>query len=116
MFTQRIERVDRKPHSIAALVAGGLAGETPHMISASMEKEERNNQGPLHSISRWKHSQIFSNFGDGDSENSDDDYMDAKRNSGWHSKYSSDFQSQASSLRSRRTRKAAQSLQEDLFD
>ncbi|KAL2487566.1 ARM repeat superfamily protein [Forsythia ovata] len=67
-------------------------------------------------MSRWKHSQLFSNFGDGDSENSDDDYMDAKHNSGWHSKYSSDFQSQASSLRSRRTRKAAQSLQEDLFD
>ncbi|KAL2459845.1 ARM repeat superfamily protein [Forsythia ovata] len=67
-------------------------------------------------ISRWKHSQIFSNFGDGDSQTSDDAYMDAKCNSGWHSKYSSDFQSQASSLRFRRTRKAAQSLQEDLID
>ncbi|KAL2470154.1 ARM repeat superfamily protein [Abeliophyllum distichum] len=67
-------------------------------------------------MSRWKHSQIFSNFADGESQTSDDEYMDAKRNSGWHSKYSPDFQSQASSLRSRRTRKAAQSLQEDLFD
>ncbi|KAL2470152.1 ARM repeat superfamily protein [Abeliophyllum distichum] len=85
-------------------------------VAKSVDTRSIQSKATTSRISRWKHSQIFSNFGDGDSQTSDDEYMDAKRNSGWHSKYSSGFQSQASSLRSRRTLKGAQSLQEDLFD
>ncbi|KAL6537719.1 hypothetical protein OROHE_012346 [Orobanche hederae] len=67
-------------------------------------------------ISRWNHTKIFSEFGDEETRNSDGEAMNGKSVSGRHSKYSSDLQSKASLLRSKRTRKAAKSFQEDAFD
>ncbi|OVA08308.1 putative domain NUC173 [Macleaya cordata] len=61
--------------------------------------------------SRWNHTKIFSDFGDEDTEDSD---MEAKTVSGRLT--ASPFNSKASSLRSKQTRRAAKSLPEDLLD
>ncbi|KAK6147593.1 hypothetical protein DH2020_018505 [Rehmannia glutinosa] len=67
-------------------------------------------------ISRWNHTKIFSDLDDKETRNSDGEFGDEKSTSGRQSKYSSMLQSKASLLRSKRTRKAAKSLQEDSFD
>lgn len=67
-------------------------------------------------LSRWNHTNIFSDFGDEENDNSDSELMDAKTVSGRHTKNSSMFKSKASTLRSKRMRKAAKSLPEDAFD
>lgn len=54
----------------------------------------------LFRLSRWNHSKIFSDFGDEETENSDDEYMNAKTASGRRSKASSQLKSKAYSLRS----------------
>ncbi|KAG5546970.1 hypothetical protein RHGRI_012863 [Rhododendron griersonianum] len=65
--------------------------------------------------SRWNHTKIFSDFGD-DETDGDADYKDTKTSSGRLSKGSTLLTSKALSLRSKRSRKAAKSLPEDLFD
>ncbi|KAL0374605.1 UNVERIFIED_CONTAM: RRP12-like protein [Sesamum radiatum] len=67
-------------------------------------------------ISRWNHTKIFSDFDDEEMRNSDGELMDEKSISSRQSKYSSALQSKASLLRSKKSRKAAKSLQEDTFD
>ncbi|KAK6131765.1 LOW QUALITY PROTEIN: hypothetical protein DH2020_034461 [Rehmannia glutinosa] len=67
-------------------------------------------------ISKWNHTKIFSDLDDEETRNSDGEFGDEKSTSGRQSKYSSMLQSKASLLRSKRTRKAAKSLQEDSFD
>lgn len=66
--------------------------------------------------SGWNHTNIFSEFGDGATENSDDEYMDANTISSRWSKNASQFKSKASSLRPKGMRKVANSLPEDLVD
>ncbi|KAL0346791.1 UNVERIFIED_CONTAM: RRP12-like protein [Sesamum calycinum] len=67
-------------------------------------------------ISRWNHTKIFSDFDDEQTMNSDGELVDEKSISSRQSKYSSAVQSKASLLRSKKSRKAAKSLQEDSFD
>ncbi|KAL7096137.1 hypothetical protein ACP275_10G064800 [Erythranthe tilingii] len=68
------------------------------------------------SRSRWNHTKIFSDFGDDEEMNSDDEFEDKNSISTRRTKYSSALQSKATMLRTKRTRKAAKSLQEDSFD
>ncbi|GAA0164038.1 hypothetical protein LIER_19765 [Lithospermum erythrorhizon] len=65
--------------------------------------------------SRWNHTRIFSDSGDESADNSEEDFMDAETISGRRSK-STRLNSKASSIRPRRTRAAAKSLQDDYFD
>ncbi|KAK4396814.1 RRP12-like protein [Sesamum angolense] len=67
-------------------------------------------------ISRWNHTKIFSDFDDEPTMNSDGELVDEKSISSRQSKYSPAVQSKASLLRSKKSRKAAKSLQEDSFD
>ncbi|KAK9275403.1 hypothetical protein L1049_022667 [Liquidambar formosana] len=67
-------------------------------------------------LSRWNHTKIFSDFDDEEIEGNDAEYMDTKTVSGRQSKASLQFDSKASSLRSKKMRNAAKSLPEDLFD
>ncbi|TYI17340.1 hypothetical protein ES332_A07G017200v1 [Gossypium tomentosum] len=62
-------------------------------------------------LSRWNHTKIFSDFGD---DNTDD--SDVEMASGQKSKASSKLKSKASTLRSKKTRRAEKSLPEDLLD
>ncbi|OMP11677.1 Armadillo-like helical [Corchorus capsularis] len=62
-------------------------------------------------LSRWNHTKIFSDFGDDDTNDSD-----AEMASGKQSKGSSRLKSKASSLRSKKLRRADKSLPGDLFD
>ncbi|KAJ6355703.1 hypothetical protein OIU77_006142 [Salix suchowensis] len=66
-------------------------------------------------ISRWNHTKIFSDFSDGETEDSGGEYMDTKTVTGRHSKFSSRLKSKAS-LRSKRIHRPDKSLPEDLFD
>ncbi|KAI8020694.1 RRP12-like protein [Camellia lanceoleosa] len=61
-------------------------------------------------LSRWNHTKIFSDFGDEETDSNPETV------SGRRSKASALLTSEASSLRSKRTRKAVKSLPEDLFD
>lgn len=63
-------------------------------------------------LSRWNHTKIFSNFGDGESEDSDAEYSDDQTLFGQQSK-ATYYNSKASSSR---MHKAAKRLPEDLFD
>lgn len=67
-------------------------------------------------MSRWNHTKIFSDFEDDETRNSDGEFGNKKSISSRHSKYSSALKSKATLLRSKKTRKAAKSLQEDAFD
>ncbi|XWS72307.1 hypothetical protein CRYUN_Cryun02cG0028700 [Craigia yunnanensis] len=62
-------------------------------------------------LSRWNHTKIFSDFGDDDTDDSD-----AEMASGQQSKGSSRLKAKASSLWSKKMRRADKSLPEDLFD
>ncbi|KAF5726106.1 RRP12-like protein [Tripterygium wilfordii] len=66
--------------------------------------------------SKWNHTKIFSDIDDEDLDDSDAEYMDAETVSGRQSKASARLKSKASSLRSKRTRKADMSLPEDMYD
>lgn len=50
-------------------------------------------------LSRWNHTKIFSEFDDGESENSDAEYMDTKTTAGRRSKATLVSDSKASLLR-----------------
>ncbi|KAK4355750.1 hypothetical protein RND71_024721 [Anisodus tanguticus] len=87
-----------------------------NLSSNSEESISRMTKATTSRLSRWNHTKIFSEFDDGESENSDAEYMDAKTTAGHRSKATLVSDSKASLLRSKKTRKAAKSLQEDLFD
>ncbi|KAG8373862.1 hypothetical protein BUALT_Bualt11G0069400 [Buddleja alternifolia] len=67
-------------------------------------------------MSRWNHTKIFSDFDDEETMNIDGEFADRKSVSSRQSKSSSVSQPKASLLRTKKTRKAAKSLQEDAFD
>eukprot|EP00262_Sarcandra_glabra_P014097 TRINITY_DN4040_c0_g2_i1.p1 TRINITY_DN4040_c0_g2~~TRINITY_DN4040_c0_g2_i1.p1 ORF type:complete len:332 (-),score=60.36 TRINITY_DN4040_c0_g2_i1:62-919(-) len=68
-------------------------------------------------LSRWNHTNIFSDFGDEDAnDDSDADHMEAMTVTGRQSNTATVFNSKASSLRSMRTRRATKSLPEELFE
>ncbi|KAL3642880.1 hypothetical protein CASFOL_013695 [Castilleja foliolosa] len=67
-------------------------------------------------LSKWNHTKVFSDFDDDDTMISDGEFTDAKSVSGRRSKYSSALQSKSSLLRSKKSRKATKSLQDDAFD
>ncbi|KAF2304164.1 hypothetical protein GH714_028183 [Hevea brasiliensis] len=67
-------------------------------------------------LSRWNHTKIFSDFGDEDTVDGDDEYKDTSSVSGRKSKASLQPKSKASSLRSKRMHKSDKSLPEDLFE
>jgi len=81
----------------------------------SEESKSQQSKATTSRQSRWNHTKIFSDFG-GDETDSDAAYKDANTISGRLSKGSTMLTSGASSLRSKRSRKAAKSLPEDLFD
>ncbi|KAL2533290.1 ARM repeat superfamily protein [Abeliophyllum distichum] len=85
-------------------------------VAKSVDTRSIHSKATTSRISRWNHTNFFSEFDDEEMENSDAEYMDAESISGRRMKDSSKFESKAFSLRSKRTRKAAKSLQEDLFD
>ncbi|KAL3332457.1 hypothetical protein AABB24_032833 [Solanum stoloniferum] len=86
------------------------------LASNSEESKSRMTKATTSRLSRWNHTKIFSEFDDGESENSDAEYMDTKTTAGRRSKATLVSYSKASLLRSKKTRKSAKSLQEDLFD
>ncbi|PHU11768.1 hypothetical protein BC332_18698 [Capsicum chinense] len=67
-------------------------------------------------LSRWNNQNIFSEFDNGESESSEAEYMTMKTIAGHKSKASLVSDSKASELWSKKTWKAAKSLQDDLFD
>ncbi|XP_070037346.1 uncharacterized protein [Nicotiana tomentosiformis] len=86
------------------------------LASNSEESRSHMSKATTSRLSRWNHTKIFSEYDDGESENSDAEYMDAKTTTGRRSKATLASDSKASLLRSKKTRKAAKSLQEDLYD
>lgn len=66
--------------------------------------------------SKWNHTKIFSDFGDEEDDNSDEEFTGAETVSGRKSKNKSVLNSKASTLRSKRKRKAANLLPEDSYD
>ncbi|XAR51105.1 hypothetical protein NMG60_11005643 [Bertholletia excelsa] len=85
------------------------------VAASSVESKSHLSKATTSRLSRWNHTKIFSDFGDEEND-SDAEYMDAKSVSSGRNKSSAMLASKASSLRSKRTRKAAKSLPEDLFD
>ncbi|XWS70113.1 hypothetical protein CRYUN_Cryun03dG0021300 [Craigia yunnanensis] len=79
--------------------------------ASSVESRSHLSKATTSRLSRWNHTKIFSDFGDEDADDSD-----AEMASGQQSKGSSRLKSKASSLRSKKTRRADKSLPEDLFD
>ncbi|MCE3049221.1 hypothetical protein HAX54_044413 [Datura stramonium] len=86
------------------------------LSSNSEESRSHMTKATTSRLSRWNHTKIFSEFNDGESDNSDAEYTDTKTTSGDRSKATLLSDSKASLLWSKKTRKAAKSLQEDLFD
>lgn len=84
-------------------------------VAKSVDARSIQSKATTSRMSRWNHTKIFSDFGEEEMENSDVEYMDAQSISSGKKKDSSKFEFKAS-LRSKRTRKVAKSLQEDLFD
>ncbi|KAM7276742.1 hypothetical protein ACFE04_018608 [Oxalis oulophora] len=82
------------------------------MSSTSEESKSHFSKATTSRLSRWNHTKIFSDFGDGETENSGSDYMDTETASGRRSR----LQSKASSLRTKKTRKSDKNLPEDLYD
>ncbi|XP_058214149.1 uncharacterized protein LOC131325744 [Rhododendron vialii] len=80
----------------------------------SEESKSHQSEATTSRQSRWNHTKIFSDFGD--ETDGDADYKDTKTSSGRLSKGSTLLTSKALSLRSKRSRKEAKSLPEDLFD
>ncbi|KAH8505512.1 hypothetical protein H0E87_012659 [Populus deltoides] len=89
-------------------------GERKHAASSD-ETKSHMSRATTSRISRWNHTKIFSDFSDGETENSDGEYMDTKTISGRHSKFSSQLKPKAS-LRSKIIHRSDKSLPEDLFD
>lgn len=89
-------------------------GERKHAASSD-ETKSHMSRATTSRISRWNHTKIFSDFSDGETENSDGEYMDTKTVSGRHSKFSSQLKPKAS-LRSKIIHRSDKSLPEDLFD
>ncbi|KAH7851218.1 hypothetical protein Vadar_008734 [Vaccinium darrowii] len=85
------------------------------VAAKSEESKSQQSKATTSRQSRWNHTKIFSDFGD-DETDSDAAYKDTKTISGRLSKGSTMLTSEASSLRSKRSHKAAKSLPEDLFD
>ncbi|KAG5243558.1 RRP12 protein [Salix suchowensis] len=69
--------------------------ERKHAAS-SEETKSHMSRATTSRISRWDHTKIFSDFSDGETENSDGECMDTKTVSGRHSKFSSRLKSKAS--------------------
>ncbi|KAK5817272.1 hypothetical protein PVK06_022195 [Gossypium arboreum] len=78
---------------------------------SSVESKSHLSKATTSRLSRWNHTKIFSDFGD---DNTDD--SDVEMASGQKSKASSKLKSKASTLRSKKTRRAEKSLPEDLLD
>ncbi|CAL5339277.1 unnamed protein product [Camellia sinensis] len=76
----------------------------------SEESKSHQSKATTSRLSRWNHTKIFSDFGDEETDSNPETV------SGRRSKASALLTSEASSLRSKRTRKAVKSLPEDLFD
>lgn len=89
-------------------------GERKHAASSD-ETKSHMSRATTSRISRWNHTKIFSDFSDGETENSDGEYMDTKTVSGRHSKFSSQLKPKAS-LRSKIKHRSDKSLPEDSFD
>lgn len=84
------------------------------LASCSEESRSQMSKATTSRLSRWNHTKIFSDFGDGETVNSDPDDMDVDTFS--RQMKTSMSKSRAASLRSKRTHKSTKSLQEDLFD
>ncbi|KAM3395018.1 RRP12-like protein [Capsicum galapagoense] len=82
------------------------------LASNSEESRSLMTKATTSRLSRWNHTKIFSEFDDGESENSDAEYMDISSKS----KSTLVSESKASLLRSKKSQKAARNLLEDLFD
>ncbi|KAH0970908.1 hypothetical protein GBA52_023064 [Prunus armeniaca] len=67
-------------------------------------------------LSRWNHTKIFSDFDDGETEDSDKDYMDAKTVSGKRRKASLQLKSKTSSLRRRTNKNLLDQLEDEPLD
>ncbi|KAB2019719.1 hypothetical protein ES319_D07G016100v1 [Gossypium barbadense] len=78
---------------------------------SSVESKSLLSKATTSRLSRWNHTKIFSDFGDDDTDDSD-----VEMASGQKSKASSKLKSKASTLRSKKTRRAEKSLPEDLLD
>ncbi|TYH60993.1 hypothetical protein ES332_D07G018700v1 [Gossypium tomentosum] len=78
---------------------------------SSVESKSHLSKATTSRLSRWNHTKIFSDFGDDDTDDSD-----VEMASGQKSKASSKLKSKASTLRSKKTRRAEKSLPEDLLD
>ncbi|XP_057468052.1 LOW QUALITY PROTEIN: uncharacterized protein LOC130757308 [Actinidia eriantha] len=81
----------------------------------SEESKSHQSKATTSRLSRWNHTKIFSDFSDEETV-SDAENKNVKTVSGRWSKASTLLTSKATSFRSKRTRKAAKSLPEDLFD
>ncbi|XVF88941.1 hypothetical protein PTKIN_Ptkin19aG0091600 [Pterospermum kingtungense] len=79
--------------------------------ASSVESRSHLSKATTSRLSKWNHTKIFSDF---DDDNTDD--TDAGMGSGQQSKGSSRLKSKASSMRSKKMRRADKSLPEDLFD
>ncbi|MCE3050388.1 hypothetical protein HAX54_047111 [Datura stramonium] len=77
------------------------------LASNSEESRSRMTKATTSRLSRWNHTKIFSEFDDGESDNSDAEYMDTKTTSGDRSKATLLSDSKASLLRSKKTRRKA---------
>ncbi|TYI71836.1 hypothetical protein E1A91_D07G017400v1 [Gossypium mustelinum] len=78
---------------------------------SSVESKSHLSKATTSRLSRWNHTKIFSDFGDDDTDDSDVEMASGKK-----SKASSKLKSKASTLRSKKTRRAEKSLPEDLLD
>ncbi|KAG4136596.1 hypothetical protein ERO13_D07G016300v2 [Gossypium hirsutum] len=78
---------------------------------SSVESKSHLSKATTSRLSRWNHTKIFSDFGDDDTDDSDVEMASGQKN-----KASSKLKSKASTLRSKKTRRAEKSLPEDLLD
>lgn len=86
------------------------------LAANSEETRSHRSKATTSRISTWNHTKIFSDFGDEETENSNEEYMDATVASGRRTKSSTLLNAKASSIRSKRTRGATKSLPEDFFE
>lgn len=85
------------------------------LAAPSEEAKSQVSRATTSRLSRWNHTKIFSDFGDEETDYSDEDYMDTQTVTGSRrGKASSQLKSKASSLRSRT--RVAKNLPEHLFD
>ncbi|KAF3661528.1 putative pentatricopeptide repeat-containing protein, mitochondrial-like [Capsicum annuum] len=86
------------------------------LASNSEDSRSHMSKATTKRLSRWNNQNIFSEFDNGESESSEAEYMTMKTIAGHKSKASLVSDSKASELWSKKTWKAAKSLQDDLFD